>query len=171
MAFTVAAAFLLLNTLKATQDMAKDTRRIGEAQVRAHLGASYPKVKIHKVSEGEVEWHCVLNIKNTGHSAASLAEAEMQTNTSGFSTITFIGDIAAGATAENAQLAFAIPTEEIDWADDENARISFQIALRYSDIFGKTHTTPLEYDGVSNVVEGQAARLWTRIRQNAHTKA
>ncbi len=49
MAFTIAAAFLLLSTLKTTQGMARDTRDIGQKQARAYLFLQFGDVEFNVV--------------------------------------------------------------------------------------------------------------------------
>jgi hypothetical protein len=69
MAFTIAAAGLLFHTLRATQQMATDTREIGQAQVRAYVTVDKVVLTI-KVRDGRVFWHFEINIRNSGQSPA-----------------------------------------------------------------------------------------------------
>lgn len=65
MAFTIAAAWLLFSTLKATQRMADDSRRIGEAQTRAYMFVS--QIEIGQFDEdkpGRIS--AIVHIKNCG---------------------------------------------------------------------------------------------------------
>ncbi|MEP1588431.1 MAG: hypothetical protein ABJR46_13020 [Tateyamaria sp.] len=69
MAFTIAAAGLLLATLTATRDMAKSTREIGQSQVRAYL--TIESISFHpEPSDRFPVFAGRVVVKNTGQSPA-----------------------------------------------------------------------------------------------------
>lgn len=73
MAFiTAAGVYYVWRTLKATQVMAGDTRRIGEAQVRAYVSISSFKVSL-VIEDEMVRWSGVAKLSNAGQSPAILA--------------------------------------------------------------------------------------------------
>jgi hypothetical protein len=65
--FTIAVVLLVWRTLIATQDIARDTSRIGEAQVRAYLSAVNVQVG-HDRQNGHICFRC--DIFNSGQSPA-----------------------------------------------------------------------------------------------------
>lgn len=76
MAFTIAAAALLLLTLKATQNMARDTRDIGQAQVRAYLDVWFNAEWIVSPSDQAVIGSSFLvDAKNNGATPAYNADS------------------------------------------------------------------------------------------------
>lgn len=70
--FTIAAAGLLLLTLRATQNMVRDTREIGEAQTRAYL--SFDRVEAIFINSGDGFTGVYIRprIKNTGQTPADI---------------------------------------------------------------------------------------------------
>ncbi|GKY88919.1 hypothetical protein STA1M1_27880 [Sinisalibacter aestuarii] len=64
--FTIGAVYLVWRTLISTQDMVKDTRRIGDAQTRAYVAVESCTID---VSADVIRYN--LKIKNFGHSPAT----------------------------------------------------------------------------------------------------
>jgi hypothetical protein len=64
--FSFIAAFFLWLTLRATQDMAKDTREVGEAQVRAYIYANVAEIDLAKNTLDMI-------FKNFGNSPGSIS--------------------------------------------------------------------------------------------------
>jgi hypothetical protein len=71
--FTIAVVFLVWRTLVATQEMARDTRHIGEAQTRAYL--SFDSVEAVFLNDGDGFTGVYLRprIKNTGQTPARIS--------------------------------------------------------------------------------------------------
>jgi len=72
---TIAAAYLLLRTLWATQDMARETTRIGEAQVRAYLVFIGVRAALERDAAGNVTGIAFKGVmRNTGQSPAEAVD-------------------------------------------------------------------------------------------------
>ncbi|WP_288942473.1 hypothetical protein [uncultured Roseovarius sp.] len=132
---TIFAAYLLLRTLWATQDMAKETTRIGEAQVRAYLTIESATIE-PEIIEGkdEVVWYLSAKVGNCGNSPARrvalVALGSSFSNDSKDQT----GDIAAGQTHDFCG-RLIMPNGDIPWLDDTMVRVEIQINLIYFDVF------------------------------------
>jgi hypothetical protein len=170
---TIFAAYLLLRTLWATQQMVADTRDIGETQVRAYLKAKIGNVIQERLGDnprGNLKVAINLKVVNVG-----------QTPATAYTVYYFIGDTGIGdrgtlrldtdGANSGETHSFIASGDESNvtvyrvWyvADRENliARdgryLRFAYSIRYTDIFGKTHETPINSGTFRNNPDGEAA--------------
>ena len=74
MGFTIVASRFLFGTLKATRKMAKDTRELGEAQVRGYIKFDILNVTIEPIKNaegGNIFFKVVLKLINVGQTPVS----------------------------------------------------------------------------------------------------
>ena len=140
----VAAVFLWL-TLLATQEMAKDTRRIGEAQVRAYLTLRSATLEVD--ADGSLQNRLILDIVNSGGSPAlEVAAHVFQTHNSWSGVI--IPDVAAHESFLcSTHYTLTVPIDGPDWV------LHRQVKLRimWKDVFASTHTSSFEYSLLLNL--------------------
>ena len=92
--FSVVAAALLWKTLRATQEMANDTRRIGEAQVKAYLDIKLTQV-VPTIADRSL-WNFRVSVRNSGQSPARQIYVNIQAG-EGYSLFeTILPDLGAG---------------------------------------------------------------------------
>jgi hypothetical protein len=92
--FSFIAAIFLWLTLRATQEMAQDTRRIGELQARAYLDVKLTQVEAGK--DGKSFWIFRVRLSNTGQSPASQIYVQVNVAECGSFEIVF-PDLGAGS--------------------------------------------------------------------------
>lgn len=146
MVFTVIAAGLLLVTLFVTLRMARDTRKIGEAQVRAYIKCS--KVICKPLGDNGQDDIFSLNIElqNFGQSPATIVQLLI-----GIELMRFDGTRAgnplqinspidpamAPQGAATAMLSFGYAAGAADEVRNSKAYMRFTVALVFDDVFGK----------------------------------
>ena len=136
--FSFVAAIFLWLTLLATQEMAKDTRRIGEAQVKAYL--TIRSVTLEVEHEGELQNRLLVEVVNSGMSPAR--EVTVSTAQENNETGVVAPDIAASdAVTCGIQYLVTIPENGPDWALAKKVRIK----LNWVDIFGRSQSDSFEY--------------------------
>jgi hypothetical protein len=141
--FTVVAAALLFGTLRiardtllATQDMARDTSRIGEAQVRAYpvIRAVEAHMRVH---EDGVSWQLEVTVRNTGQSPAKEVTVHLlgwPEGSTGHRMM--IGQIGSGG-EEVAKIPLFTPLDELRFVHGGKDEIAIGADLRvqYRDVF------------------------------------
>lgn len=136
--FSFVAAIFLWLTLLATQEMAKDTRRIGEAQVKAYL--TIRSVTLEVEHEGKLQNRLLVEVVNSGMSPAR--EVTVSTAQENNETGVVAPDIAASdAVTCGIQYLVTIPENGPDWVLAKKVRIK----LNWVDIFGISQSDSFEY--------------------------
>lgn len=139
---TIFAAYLLLRTLLATQEMVRDTRDIGKAQVRAYL--SITPMRLIVSDDGNTA-RAFIAVKNTGQSPALEVEIWFSLYCTGDEFERVIGGI---DDLDRVWRTFSIASEETVWFDAETivgangaTRPFFMACPRYADVFRKDVNT------------------------------
>lgn len=135
--FTIAVVFLVWKTLVATQQMALDTKRIGEAQVRAYVSITEARV-MPVVEQDRIIWNLDVTFRNAGQSPARniVAEASMWAAHTAVKSI--IPDIAAGSSIERTLVVSQNP-DDLQFSPNSDSRIAFPVSVtaRFQDVFNK----------------------------------
>lgn len=143
---TIFAAYLLLRTLWATQNMARDTREIGEAQVRAYIKCSKVTCKPLGNNGQDDLFSLHVELQNFGQSPATVAQLLI-----GIELMRFDGTRAgspiqinaptdpamAPQGATTAMLSFGYAIGAADEIRESKAYLRFTVALVFDDVFGK----------------------------------
>lgn len=140
--FSFVAALFLWLTLRATQNMAKDTRRIGEAQVRAYLD-----VKLAQVEAGEIGqrlWVFRVHVHNRGQSPASQIYVHLKVGTwESFDTV--FPDLGAGDHFEGGIQVDGLPDDAFFRTRESRATpLGAIITVRFLDVFHETSPERIE---------------------------
>ncbi|MGX0977642.1 uncharacterized protein YneF (UPF0154 family) [Roseovarius sp. MBR-51] len=139
---TLLGVFFVWKTLKATQAMAKDTARIGEAQVRAYLNVE--AVEYYRDDDGTNKVEIL--ITNSGQSPARAAVAEVHTDlvicgesrACGERQVKFhVGDIRA-AGQEVVTVRISDPIDSI-----EAFNCTCEVTVFYATVFPDVQVTPI----------------------------
>lgn len=148
------AVYWVKRTFDVTQNMALDTRRIGEAQVRAYLDVQLSKVQAGQ--NGKSLWTFRVSLSNTGQSPASQIFVQVRVAAWGSFDTTF-PDLGAGGQFEG-----GIPVTGL--GDDAFTRtpkrfLDFPkvcVTVRFLDVFHETSPERFEcrYFQVERVGEG-----------------
>ena len=161
--FSIVAAVLLWRTLHATQEMAKHTRRIGEAQVRAYLTVEDASVTPEISGAGIVFWHLMFTVRNSGQSPASkvIARASGQLFASDGHSV--VPDLASGGDFR-ASLILSTDGDDLRFIDSDQTKTMFAslLTIRFNDVFtvGKERrTASIDIVGIVHVVNGEASNL------------
>lgn len=148
MAFTIAAAGLLLGTLKATQQMAFDTKRIGVAQTRAFIVVT-PNFARQYYDDFQVSFG-VSNGGMTGAFNARLRctiaiyfDGREVTSSSGWKNL---GMLEGGRRMEKIEILFPFEAMSIPatLTDDKRYHAIIDAFVVYSDVFKIKHTNHLK---------------------------
>lgn len=173
MVFTVVAALLLLKTLRATQEMAKDTRELGEAQVRAYVSFEVSEIDFARKNNRDgsnltAKFSGV--IKNFGNSPATNIEimfditevalgsvVEVMDDGTGLAGVfQDFGSIPAGG-SQNAYLKKTFKANLVA-INHGTSKVRLTYVIRYVDVFGKVRVNHIESGTVWDVEKGGAAR-------------
>jgi hypothetical protein len=166
-AFTVIAAGLLFGTLRiardtllATQGMARDASRIGEAQVRGYVSVAQVKVKCIPTQES-VSWVVLITLANAGQSPArdlTMTPQNFNSETQGNSII--VGDLAAGESREEV-MHLSSGEDEIRFVEGSDVDVAFSLKLRvsFSDVFGQVHDREDTFSGTLALVNSEPVSL------------
>jgi hypothetical protein len=135
--FSFIAALFLWLTLRATQEMAKDTRRIGEAQVRAYLD-----VKLVRIEAGEIGksfWTFQISVANRGQSPASQVYVQVKVGERE-SLSTVFPDLGSGDDCEGGVVVLDLP----DDAFIRPKRVPYKslgvcVTVRFLDVFSENY--------------------------------
>tara|TARA_R110002051_G_scaffold30487_1_gene70510 strand:- start:14366 stop:15184 length:819 start_codon:yes stop_codon:yes gene_type:complete len=189
MAFTIAAAGLLLATLRTTQNMAADTREIGEAQVRAYVHLENVKVT------PRTDANCLqisFELCNLGNSPAKdfnycyfihlnrvpLPGQDPMPNYSRenepqYPDFPRNGDrkIKAGGRENVRHLAtdFRFTTEELSLFDEGSLWVGISISTRFNDVFGKT-VSDIEHFGKLGGLSMNNESDFTSVSYSQHSR-
>lgn len=132
--FSVIAAALLWKTLRATQEMAEDTRRIGEAQVRAYLDIKLTSVEPKFLDKGV--WIFRVNLRNSGQSPARQVYVHVKSGEAECIADTIFPDLGAGAEFEGGIHLFGVPKEiGIHAGKGPWKPFTAEITVRFLDVF------------------------------------
>ncbi len=152
--FSFIAALFLWLTLRATQDMAKDTRRIGESQVRAYLDVKLAQVQAGQI--GKSFWIFRVSLSNTGQSPASQIYVQVKVAEWGSFDTTF-PDLGANGHFEGGILVTGL--EDDAFSQPENGlrmHPDVCVSVRFLDVFYETSAERFErrFFRVDRVGEG-----------------
>jgi len=169
--FTIAVVVLVWRTLIATQimaaqtqAMARDTREIGEAQVRAYITIDSVSLEADP-DQHRIFWNIKVKVRNSGQSPARLITVssygpELATERAG----AVMNDLAAG----QAGIATVLQTthgDNINFVDDEQTKLLFRVTLdvSFSDIFVKAGGQSVEkfdFIGIVSPIKGNVYQLF-----------
>jgi hypothetical protein len=146
---TAIGVYYVWRTLKATQDMARDTRDIGQAQTRAYVSV----INVYgQRTPGGTGVQIVATIKNTGSSPALGMQANITTNVVKSyqdkkvtwpkpDNGTIQTDLGAGETRTVSTDCDNLTFDIVDWLTEETGeRIFCFIYVTYFDVFNKKKT-------------------------------
>lgn len=134
--FSFIAAIFLWLTLRATQDMAQDTRRIGELQARAYLDVKLTQVQAGQV--GKSFWIFRVSLSNTGQSPASQIYVQVSVPEWG-SFDTIFPDLGAGGHFEGGISVTGLEDDAFI-RPEKGARLHPEVcvSVRFLDVFHET---------------------------------
>lgn len=159
----VGSVYLIWATLRATQVMARDTREIGEAQVRAYL--SIDKVEVSaRPKRGIVFWDVVVTVRNSGQSPAR--GIQVWASGPGFAVEKYGGimrDLPSGG-HDTCTVIMSTKSENLRFRDEDQTEIAFDatVWLEFTDVFSKDGTKTKEgyrFVGLVSPVEGEVFKL------------
>ncbi|WP_137109686.1 hypothetical protein [Rhodobacter sp. SY28-1] len=140
--FSFIAAIFLWLTLRATQDMAQDTRRIGELQARAYLDVKLTQVQAGQV--GKSFWIFRVNLSNTGQSPASQIYVQVSVAEWG-SFDTIFPDLGAGGHFEGGIMVSGLEDDAFTRpAKGTRLYPEVCVSVRFLDVFHETSPERLE---------------------------
>jgi len=134
--FSFVAAIFLWLTLRATQEMAQDTRRIGELQARAYIDVKLTQVQAGQV--GKSLWIFRVSLSNTGQSPAS--QIYIQVNVAEWGSFdTIFPDLGAGGHFEGGILVTGLEDDAFT-QPVKGARLPPEVcvSVRFLDVFHET---------------------------------
>ncbi|MEP5730053.1 MAG: hypothetical protein ABJL67_11870 [Sulfitobacter sp.] len=157
---TTAGVYFVWRTLKATQKMADDTRRIGEAQVRAYLSIEDVSVEIDMM-DGIVVQNIAVRIGNSGQSPArEVMVSTCFTDTPGSNLYVDWPDISAG-TSHTKVSNLSTPKSELVFgnANETHIVVFVTIRIRHRDVFGRRHELLEEFQARCEYASGAVADM------------
>ncbi len=153
-AFTVAVVYLVWKTLVTTQDMARDTQRIGEAQVRAYLSITEVRAVVVENTPDILAFEIEVSIRNSGQSPASDVRVRIEEcggicpdTESGFGMIPANSEIER----QRINVRFIRADKREEFIEDGYVSTKFRITLTASDVFGEKIGFCADYFGHSNL--------------------
>lgn len=154
---------LIFLTLRATQDMARETTRIGEAQVRAYITIENVKVN-PRPKQDKVFWELFATIRNSGQSPARGIETFAYVNFSDGPKMagSHVQDLAAGQECETKIIT---SSQEAHFLPNSDTKVLFSatIGVRFRDVFNTTtearNVQASQFTGIFDLVEGNFSLL------------
>ena len=141
----------------------RDTRRIGEAQVRAYLTIENGTVTPQTGELDRVFWYIGFDIRNCGQSPAKRITAHASGDIFGADGHSALPDLAAGSKASTSIILTTKP-DDLRFIDADQTKVIFKahIMVQFSDVFAKTgDRTEVHADfvGVVRVVNDETSTL------------
>lgn len=157
------AVYLVRQTYGATVAMAKDTRRIGEAQVRAYLSIEEAAVIPRAIGQDVVSWDFHFTFKNSGQSPASKVTAGVAGQGIHTDWPSILPDLSAGATL-TAKLHGSTKVKELAFIGGEKnvVLLTVDITVEFADVFtgdGARNKFSNKYIAMVRLTEGKASPM------------
>lgn len=162
--FSVVASVLLWRTLTATQGIARDTRKIGEAQVRAYLTVDKVVVTV-KIDPKGVKWKFAISVRNSGQSPAR--EVMVWARSPQFNGYVpkpdRVPDLASGGEGEGIVYGFTVTDDlKFDDVDQTTVHFALTVGVEFFDVFEMRDKYALEGElwlGFIPVVDGESIEM------------
>lgn len=159
-ATTAFGVYFVWRTLMATQDMARETTRIGEAQVRAYVTIEDANIAPHP-RQNHVSWEVDFIVRNCGQSPARRLRATVKIDNDRPVQGIIMPDLAAGHFCRQSIL---VTTNDFSLASgsDTDASIFVCVQVEFEHVFSK-HGNPVleraDFGARVPVVEGEICKM------------